>query len=131
MRMVLQDELLNRWIEYGGGSRPGSYMIRFAELDDSKLVLQIRYIFDWNTMETVLLNFTVTRDELNQLISQLVDTGHATLQKESEKEKLFFEWRQTDGRILLRIEGRNRQGRYGSAQYRMEKFAELMLNLSA
>lgn len=126
--MNLQKRLINQWIEYTGGSRPRTNFLRFSDIGDRGMLLEIKYVFDWDTGEVTNLRFHISTHEFHRLIEELLERGHAKLEKASEDEKLSFAWRLADdNRIYFQLSGESMLDLLGKSGYRMLDFQELML----
>lgn len=126
--MNIRESLLNKWIEFSGGSRPGSRMIRFEEIKDSAVMLQIRYVYDWNTMETITMSFDLSHKEFDQLVNTLIEKGYAAFNRDTNKERLSFEWRLSEGVITFRLACHQKVDYYGGQGFQMTEYSQLLLN---
>jgi hypothetical protein len=99
--------LEGQWLEYSGGSRPGTNMIRFLELDKENVLIELWYVFDWDTGETGSHGFRITRREFDQLVNRLLQEGYASLSKVTEGQRLDFEWKTTNKGFAFRLAGHN------------------------
>lgn len=86
--------LKGEWLEYSGGSRPGTNKIRFMQVDKDTVFLELWYVFDWDKHETQSLAFHISRCEFDQLVEGLLREGHASLDKSTEGQRLHFQWKE-------------------------------------
>jgi|GEM_PF-4709694 len=122
----LKELLLNKWVEYSGGSRPGTNKLRFSDDNDGQH-LDISYIFDWNTNEAVNLSFKLDPDDFDYLINHLFADSFASLKKESANEELIFEWKLAEGKIQFRVNGRGLSGFEGYIRYLVDDYRDLLI----
>lgn len=125
--MELYDTLLNKWIEFGGGSRPGTNKLRFQDKGEN-IILQIRYVFDWSTGEIVDLSFTLTEYEFGELVGGLVDQGFASLNKIDDIQELSFDWHLKEGQIAFRLKGYGYSLSEGRVGYQQTNFMTLIID---
>jgi hypothetical protein len=124
--MVIEGAFLNKWLEYSGGSRPGSNLLKFEDDGAGEVSILIHYVFDWNTRETVDLSFKISMADFQNLLDELSKENYAKL----DKDDLNFEWRLSEGRIQFRLEGKNMTPFNGAISYRMPEYADLILDLT-
>lgn len=118
--------LLNEWVEYSGGSRPGTNKMRFSDDKDGQH-LDICYVFDWNTSETVNLSFKLDPGDFDYLVDHLFADSFAFLKKENSNEELQFEWKVSEGKIQFRVNGRGLSGPEGYIRYLVNDFRDLII----
>lgn len=126
--MNLREILLNKWVEFGGGSRLGTNKLRFTDLGEQGIMLTLRYVFDWETREIENMNFFLSHSEFDQLIGQLLREEHATLEKKDERQELLFEWKLVENHIFFRLSGRATSELGNHSQYQMLDFERLIEN---
>jgi len=124
----LHELLFDKWIEYSGGSRPKSNTLKFEKMGDEDVRLNVRYVFDWETEETVHLSFIISRKEYDDLVDKLEQSGFARLEKADRTNRLIFEWRITGEKIQIRIELRNSASLDGPITYQLTEFRDLLVD---
>jgi len=112
--MRASELLKGHWLEYSGGSRPGTNRIRFVELDPDNALIELWYVFDWNTNEIADIAFYISRGEFDQLVDGLLREGCASLSKSTEDQRLSFEWKHTEGGFAFRLTGYTTKALEGS-----------------
>jgi hypothetical protein len=127
MNKVSEEMLLNRWIEFSGGSRPGSSFVKFEELDGD-ILFHLKYVFDWDTKETTHYSKTISRDDFSLLLEDLNQKGYGRLESEDKTENLVFEWRESEGRIQIRLQLGNTANLDGPGTYMLTEFRDLLLD---
>ncbi len=120
----LNEMLLDQWIEYSGGLRPGANMLRFEGGEHPQLI--IRYVFDWETEDIVTLSFDLELGDFDKLVSGVMSKGYSSLSKESQSQKLFFEWKLSEDRIMIRLDGQAFSGTEGKVRYLLSEFRDLI-----
>lgn len=123
----LASSLLNRWIEYDGGSRAGSSRLMFTDTNTEMIILHIVYVFDWNTEERVHLTFTIPRAHLLDCIARLEHEHHSTVFVDTESEKLRLDWRIHDDRVQFQVVGRNTALIGGAITYDLKPYRDLFV----
>jgi hypothetical protein len=127
MNTVSEEMLLNRWIEFSGGSRPGSNYLKFEELNGD-ILFHLKYVFDWDTKETTHFSKKLSRHDFNLLLDGLNQKGYAKITKHDKTENLLFEWRASEGRVQVRLELGNSANLDGPGTYMLTEFRDLLLD---
>ena len=125
MSIFSEATLLDRWMEFSGGSRPGSNYIKFEE-QNGEIVFHLKYVFDWETKETVHFTKKLSKQDFDYLVENLNQKGHAKIEKEDQTEGLIFEWKISEGRIQIRLELRNSTSLDGPGTYMLAEFRDLL-----
>lgn len=126
--MNLNEFLKNRWIEYSGGSRPGTNMLCFSDVAEGKMKLQIKYVFDWESDDVVNMAFDITSDEYENLVSALLQSGYAKLDRVNDHGSLIFKWKLSEGKISFQIDGRSIANLHGPSRYYLPEFVDLLID---
>ena len=126
--MDLYNTLVNRWIEFSGGSRPRTNNIRFLE-QDKNVLIQLNCVFDWETQETINVQFLLTQKEFDGLVEGILKKGHANLRKREANQDVFFEWRYLDGRIAFKLEGQGYSPFEGRVGYQQKSYQDIILDI--
>jgi len=123
----LRGALLNRWVEFGGGSRPGTRFLKFTHSPSVSPTLSLHYVFDLDTGEATSINFHLDPDDLETLFGDLIHDGHAKIDRQSSGEHLSFEWRLAEGRLQFRMEGHAPEPFGGPAGFHTESFLDVFV----
>jgi hypothetical protein len=121
----LSELLRGAWIEYSGGSRPGTNKIRFCREVDGSVTIEIFYVFDWDTGETENLAFVLTKEEFAVLAAGLFSKGYGVLDSKGEHQDLHFEWRQTAYGFEFLVRGRTELSLTEPMRLEMRNFASV------
>ena len=124
--MDLEEILFNRWLEFSGGSRPGTNRLQFCK-DGNAYRLLIEYLVDWETSERVNLSFSLSSVEVESLFQGLQEYKMAFIEKRNGEEELFFEWRLVEGRLSFRLRGRGFSSLEGYREYYLPNFRDIIL----
>lgn len=127
MITISEEMLLDRWIEFSGGSRPGSNYLKFEEIDVD-ILFHLKYVFDWDTKETIHFSKTISRDDFNLLLEDLNKKQHAKIESSDKTANLVFEWRVSEGRVQVRLELGNSANLDGPGTYMLAEFRDLLLD---
>ena len=120
------DELLRgEWFDFSGGSRPNSRKISFLRLPDSRVAIDVVYVFDWERDETETLGFLVDDQAFERFIDELLTTGSATLYSRSEIQELSLECRLTNDGFQFRLDGQTVLSLGGPNRFQMKEFADV------
>lgn len=103
--MEVRELLRGKWLEYSGGSRPGTNRIRFIDAERDAVCIELCYVFDWNTREIQHLSFQLTRAQFDKLVEELLTAGYGILDTREENKSLLFEWKATDTGFAFRLKG--------------------------
>lgn len=122
----LKDVLRNQWVEYSGGSRSESNMLMFDEESEPPRLV-IRYVFDWDTKDVVTLSFELNPNDFDSLVDELIGKGYSSLTKKDNKQDLFFEWKVSEDRVMMRIDGQAYAGPEGKVRYLLNEFRDLIV----
>ena len=122
----LKEILLNQWIEFSGGSRPESNTLMFDDEEPPKLL--IKYVFDWDTKDVVTLSFELNTGDFDRLVDELIEKGYSSLTKKDDKQELFFEWKLSEDRVLMRMDGQAYAGPEGKVRYLLSEFRDLIIS---
>jgi hypothetical protein len=129
MKIITEDMILDQWIEFSGGSRPGSSFIKFEEFD-GEIIFHLKYVFDWDTKETTHFSKKISRDDFILLLEDLNQKSYAKIESRSKTENLVFEWRASEGRVQIRLELGNSSNLDGPGTYFLAEFRDLLLNVN-
>src|SRR5258706_10395665 len=122
----LKEILLNQWIEFSGGSRSESNTLMFDDEEPPKLL--IKYVFDWDTKDVVTLSFELNTGDFDRLVDELIEKGYSSLTKKDDKQELFFEWKLSEDRVLMRMDGQAYAGPEGKVRYLLSEFRDLIIS---
>jgi hypothetical protein len=120
------DELLQgQWFQFTGGSRPGTNSIRFFRTQDGGVLLELSYVFDWDTGETERFSFMLDEMEFQRLRDGFVTASYGSIEHKTDTEALRFEWKPTDRGFAFRMTGRNSARLEGPGRFDMLNFEEV------
>lgn len=119
----LSELLRGAWLDYSGGSRPGTRKISFCRQHDGSVTIHVFYVFDLNTGETENLEYVLTKEEFEDLAANLFRNGHGVLDSKTEHQDLHLEWRLAPGGFQFLIRGRTELSLTGPMRLEMRDFA--------
>ena len=122
----LNETILDQWVEFSGGSRPNSNKLMFESGEEPRL--NIQYVFDWDTKEIVNLSFRLRKGDFEDLLDDLMSKGYSSLTLKDDSQELFFEWKMSEDRIMIRIDGQSYAGPEGKVHYLLSDFRDLILD---
>jgi hypothetical protein len=67
------------WLEFAGGSRPGSRKLSFSEEPDGRIAIRISIVFSWDPFESDTYGFHVERESFQRFLQHLLASGHEFL----------------------------------------------------
>ena len=123
----LQNLLKGNWIECGGGSRPGSSLLKFNSTGTDIVELHFRYVFDWESREWQYLVFYIPAEDFYDSLRQLEQDGYSLLEANGRGQKLVWEWRILDDRVQFRFKGKNLRSVDGPLAYDSPVYEDLLL----
>ncbi len=89
--------------------------------------LRIKYVFDWETKDVVTLSFELEMGDFDSLVSELLSKGHSSITKKDDKQELFFEWKLSEDRVMIRLEGQAFVGPEGKVRYLLNEYRDLII----
>jgi hypothetical protein len=122
----LKEILLNQWVEFSGGSRPESNTLMFDDGEPPRFL--VKYVFDWDTKDVVTLSFELDPGDFDCLVDELIEKGYSSLTKKDDKQELFFEWKLSEDRVLMRMDGQAYAGPEGKVRYLLSEFRDLIIS---
>ncbi len=120
--MLVSDLLRGDWLQYSGGSRPGSTGIRFIRTDDGEIHLELFYVFDADTHETERFSFELSASDFAQLTQGLLATGSSVLER---NDGFRFEWKTSPRGFEFKVRGRGVDPFSGSRSVDFAEFREV------
>lgn len=122
----LKDVLSDQWVEFSGGSRPDTNMLMFETGLTPKL--HVKYVFDWETKEVITLSFELEIGDFDKLFNELMSSGYSAITKKDDKQELFFEWKLSEDRVMIRLEGQAYAGTEGKVRYLLSEYRDLIVD---
>ena len=123
--------LLGEWLEFSGGSRPRTNLLRFEDSGSGTVTFELQYVFDWEEYDVKYLCFDIPAFAFYGSLDELESHTSSVIEVNDDKSSLVLELRLTSGCLEFRMEGQNAKSPYYRLTYRQPEYREILLPMNS